>query len=386
MLLILYLVKVAGALAYGYILSANPYYRSIADTWMFYEESVLETDVLISRPDDFFSGLVKSLTNSPGDSLFAGSASQWNNAKSELFIKILAAVNVVTAKSYYTNALFFAFASFLGSSALFRLLKPFATPPVWLLLGCCYLLPSTLFWCSGNHKDTLISAFIFLIFYCSFRLIKFSARSLRHWLLVVFAAPVLFVLRNYTLLLMIPVILTWVIHYRFGVRSTKILTAGALCTVLVICVIPLLPERFNPLQVIVHKQQEFLTLEGKSVLPTTPLQADLSSFAFSLPRAVSYGFFKPFITDIKGLFYLPSFFEVTAVICSIILFAWRRSFPLLLKEPVLWSILIFSMLLMLITGYIVHFVSPLTRYRSIPLPLFLGVMSCVIFFRPNIKN
>ncbi len=150
----LFLVKIASGFAYAWFFSL-PQYVATADTWGFYRDSLKETDWLLRDPAGFVTDLFHYPYEQSGN-LFAGVSSYWNDLKNNVFIKLMAVINVCTDKDYHTNIIVFNFLYFFGPVALFRLVKSsWQFDQRWLVLPV-FLLPSFVFWCSGIHKDGLI--------------------------------------------------------------------------------------------------------------------------------------------------------------------------------------------------------------------------------------
>jgi len=85
------------------------------------------------------------------------------DSNSELFfndnrtlIRIHLALLHFSGGLYIFHVLFFAFLSFIGSTALFHFFHRNSTVPNWVLFICCYCIPSVLFWTSAPLKESLI--------------------------------------------------------------------------------------------------------------------------------------------------------------------------------------------------------------------------------------
>ncbi|HEX8459770.1 MAG TPA: hypothetical protein VF623_00005, partial [Segetibacter sp.] len=114
----LFLVKILAGLAYAKFYTLPKYYAG-ADTWRFYRFSLDETKWLLKDPVAFIKDLFVFGYSSSG-SMFAGENSYWNDLKSNVPVKLMACMNVITHNSYYTNIILFNFIFFIGLVALFK--------------------------------------------------------------------------------------------------------------------------------------------------------------------------------------------------------------------------------------------------------------------------
>src|SRR5690606_33891884 len=114
----LFLIKVMAGMALGWI--SQTWYSQGNDYFTLNNYGSEEYELLKSDPRTFFTSLFSSHYNHY-EGFFSSTGSYWNDLKNNLIIKTLALMHVFTGGNYFVNVLFFLFASFLGSVALFRL-------------------------------------------------------------------------------------------------------------------------------------------------------------------------------------------------------------------------------------------------------------------------
>ncbi len=137
-LILLFIIKIVAGFAYAW-LYARPQYIATADTWHFYNDSLKETAWLLRDPIGFMKDLFYSPYGKSGN-LFSGVSSYWNDLKDNVFIKLMAVINVFTNKSYYTNIIIFNFLFFFGPVALYRLVQPMWKHNKWWLIAATFLI------------------------------------------------------------------------------------------------------------------------------------------------------------------------------------------------------------------------------------------------------
>ena len=136
------------------------------DTWNFHHGSLLEYEILLNDPKEYFTNLFHDPYTKEGvDSFFGSKESYWNDLKSNVFIKILSVFDIFSFGHYYVNVIFYAFLSLFGPMAIYKVMADvFPSQKNTVLLGT-FIVPSFFYWTSGIHKEGLIFVGIALIIY-----------------------------------------------------------------------------------------------------------------------------------------------------------------------------------------------------------------------------
>lgn len=379
-LLSLFFLKVLAGFAYAKFYSL-PKYFSGSDTWKFYQLSLKETIWLKSDPIAFITDIFVYGYSKPGN-IFSGHNSYWNDLKSNLIIKLLACMNVITFDSYYTNIILFNFLFLFGLAALFKNLHIVYPNKKNILIACIFLLPSTLFWCSGIHKDGLILSATGMVIYLFYNGLHtfFSAKKIIGILLCL---VLIFSLRNYVALAILPALFCWWWSNKKPSKSFAIFSVVYIVGIAAFFISPVIIPSINFPLFLANKQNEFLLLNGASVVTSTHLQPGLSSFISYLPVAMDMAFFRPHFSEAKNFSYIPAALEVLLfffIILLAIFFNDRK--PL---KPITLFFIFFSLSILIIAGYTITFSGAIVRYRSFVLPLLLSPLVCMIDLKP-IKN
>jgi hypothetical protein len=372
-LIALFIIKVLAGVAYG-IFYTLPKYHKDSDTWRFYRLSTSETKWLLKSPFSFAKDLFYHHYKSSGN-LFSGVNSYWNDLKSNLIIKITAVFNVLTGSSYYVNVIFFNFLFLIGLVAIFKALSSFFPHKKWAILFGIFLLPSTLFWCSGIHKDGLILSAIGVTIYCFCKLGE-KKYALKYWVFILLSFLLIFSLRNYILFAMLPAIFCWMLCEKYPKLKKEIFVVCYVVGIMIVFIIPFFSHSINPLLLLSTKQHEFLQLTAGSQAQTDVLQPTVSSFISLLPSAVDMAFFRPHITEAKNLFYVLAIGENLLLIILVLFSIFRLNRQKKVPSIVLF-LFAFSIPVLLICGYTIPFTGAIVRYRSLVLPLLVSPLLCI---------
>ena len=372
-LIFLFLVKILAGIAYGKFYTL-PKYSAGADTWRFYRLSLNETSWLLHHPIAFLKDLFIDNYSQSGN-IFSGENSYWNDLKSNVIIKLMAVMNVFTHNSYYSNTIFFNFLFLFGLVALFRVLYEIFPQKKLIIIAGIFLLPSTLFWCSGIHKDGLILSATGIIIYTFNKAVRnnFSAKRIAILILCFLA---IFSLRNFVLFALIPALISWWLSTKTHRNNFAIFGAVYTSGLIFLLIVSLIFPSVNFLAFTANKQHEFLLLQGGSKISLPELQPTISSFISFIPNAIDMAFFRPHLSEIKNVAYLPAFAEnllILLLLLSSVIFLNKN----VLSKPVILALLFFSISILLLSGYTIPFTGAIVRYKSFVLPLLVTPLLCI---------
>lgn len=353
--------KVLAGFAYGYIYA---HVFDSGDSWVYFEESLIEYQKLLTHPVDFFTtGLsFKHIADvfSTADDAF------WSNAGENIFIKLLALLNVLSFGNYYIDVILFNAFSFWGLYRLLLVAYQYITNSRVLVFVVVFFLPSALFWNSGLDKDGLILFFtgglIYSVHYCITR-----QASTGRLIFCVIAFLSVLLLRSVNAVLLLPAIAAWWIAARFSVKAyTSFWVTYGLC-ILIFFLSVYFPPSFNlPLR-LAEKQHQFLLLEANTVLPLTPLKPALMSYIAVLPQAFNHVFLRPYITELKGIFHVMAFAEIVIILMVLMLAVYFSGKQVLnqLAHPFFLFLLFVALSGLLLIGYTVPFPGAIVRYKAV---------------------
>ena len=369
-LIIFFLLKVMVGIFYGWI---GVYYGQLAqmvDTWAYHYQSLLEYQILMNNPSEFFANLVRNPYPEGFSNFFLTQNSWWNDLKANFFVKLLALFNVLSFGNYYVNLIFYSLLSMFGPVALFRVMNaefPSNRIPVML---ASFLIPSFIYWTSGLHKDGLLFTAFGIVCYHFYFGLRDSNFTWRRILWIILGVIMILVLRNFLILALGPALLAWIISLRL--KIAPILTFSL---VYVFCIILFFTGKYiHPKLDVPHavalKQKEFSKLGGGSAVEVTLIEPTPSSFIKNMPQAVSLSFLRPYPSDVRHLLSLAASVEVVTVLSLFLLFLTFKNPPHPFSPFLLFCVFFsFSMLLMI--GYSVNILGAIVRYRSLVFPFLL---------------
>ncbi|MDB5190670.1 MAG: hypothetical protein JWQ96_233 [Segetibacter sp.] len=376
-ILSLFFIKIAAGLAYAAFYKLPRYYEG-SDTWRFFRLSIKEKEWLLSDPVSFVKDVFVHGYSESGN-LFAGENSYWNDLKSNVPVKLLALMNVVTLDSYYTNIILFNFFFFFGPIAIYQLLKQeLHNNKKLLLITGIFLLPSTLFWCSGIHKDGLILSATGLIIFLFNKNIK-GGFSIKNCIAIILLLLIVFSLRNYVALALLPALFCFWLSTKYPSITIVIFSGIYLLGIVLFFTLRYITPSLNFPSFIVKKQHEFIQLDGGSEIFVQALQPTFSSFLKYFPTALDMALLQPH-PQLSKIAYLPAGIEVIllVILFALVLVVPRKNIG---NYPFINFLLFFSISVLLISGYTITLSGAIVRYRSFILPFLISAMLSFLNFK-----
>ena len=378
LVIVLFLFKAAAGVFIGWM-SAR-YYPQGNDYWDMNQYGLEEYHLLTSDPKGFFTNIFHSPYADKYGGFFKATGSYWKDLATNIIIKAVALCDLFSRGNYYINSLFLNFFGFLGHVALYRIFSHvYSKRYQWAVIIASFLVPTTLYFTSGLHKDNIIFAMLGLFCYAFYFCIRQEFTKKRILLLAISAISLL-LLRNYVLIALLPAAMAMY----FADRNNKPFKTfasiyGALIAIVILLAL-LLPAA-SPLQIIVQRQKDFFELPvAVSQMRADTLKSSLESFAAITPAALEHGLFRPYVWEFPKSFLL--FPAVELFICELLfIYVLIRRNVTISYKPFLYFGIFFSLTLLLFAGFIVPNAGSLVRYRSLYLPYLLLPILCGLFPR-----
>ncbi len=366
-----FLLKVALGCLYGYIFL---HYYHGDDTWKYHFQSQAETQLLKTDPLRFFSSLFDLNNETRYSSLFEPVGSFWKELEYVLLIKLIAIFNIFSGGEYYVNVILFSGLTFWGSYYFFRLFSRLFDGRDNITVAVLFFFVPMVFWTSGIRKDGLILLFMSVIFYQYFLFLKNG--QWRKLVFIAFSLLMLFLVRSFLALSMLPVLLAWYIAEK---RTSRVwLSFGiiyGICLVLFFLSARIGPVNFP--QKITDRQQEFFRLSGGSRVQLDTLGTSPADYIYLLPQALNHVLVRPYPGEQTSPLILVSTLETWFLVLMFLLaLAFpAKGFRIIFTHPCIVAILCYGISNYLLVGYTIPFLGAIVRYRIIFETLFLVLIA-----------
>ncbi len=359
------MVAIIGGLVSKYL------YHNQTDLYTYTQQGLKEYYNLFHHPSLFFTdSLPNAFENKWGD-YFGDAHSFWNSLRNNILVKTMGVMNIFSRGSYYINSLFFNVLGFLSSIALYKVfIDIYPNQKRTVIIGC-FLLPSCIYFSSLIGKDLLVAAGLYFIFYDIYFGLKdrFTAKRIG---LIISSFMLILLMRNFVAVLLFPCIIVWMLHEKYKWKATFVYASFFSVIIICICVVQYLPNKYNPLQIVVNKQQAFFSGgAGYSNYTNDTLVANTNSFLKASPKALRHSFVSPYISEFSNIYLNAFAIEILCYYLLFMLMIFYSNKTTTIQNSFLIFGISFSFLIFLFIGYICPNAGSVIRYRSIYLPFFI---------------
>lgn len=368
-ILFLFIIKVAAGVFLGWM--SQRFYPQGNDYWGLNQNGWNEYTMMTTDPKRFLTDIFQSNYGDDYGGFFRGFGSFWNDLKNTLIGKLLAICNIFSRGNYYINSLFLNLGGFFGHVALFRVFSHiYDNRCKWALIIGCFLLPSTLYFSSGIHKDLVVFCMLGLYSYALY--FSFAERStLKRTLLLGVSLIALLFIRNFVAIAILPASLAFIISIKKKWYSGRVFACLYISGIMLLGFIQFIKPSFKPLSIVSQRQEEFLALPyASSQLDKHILKPDVNSLLRNAPQALDHGILQPHIWNIPTRFLVPLAIELLfyqLLFIGMLLF-YRPRPPF---NPFTLYGICLAVTMLIFTGYVVPNIGAIVRYRSLYLPFLI---------------
>ena len=386
---VLFLLKIGAGTALWFVYTYMHTDRATADIYRYFDDGNIMFRAIPNHPLDFIS-MLTGIGNDKEhfDTNYYQVMHNWyRQFESNMYndahtmIRFNAFVRLFSFGHYHVHTVFACFLSSLGLTALYKAFIPRLQGHERMLMIALFLLPSVLFWASGVIKESLLFFGLGLFVWVLMELKRKGALQWKAFLFP-FSVVLLFFLKFYVLLSMIPALVAYIWCRSTSDRqpTLKFVLVYALFITLGLNSEWFYP-RFNILEVLWVKQRDFIGLATEvnagSLVHVTPLEPNLMSFLSQAPHALYMTFVSPITTWSNGVLGLISAIEsIVLIILLTAAFRYKREWSAV-DKPLLLFCVGFCLLLALVIGWTTPVIGALVRYRVPLLPFLMMAGMCI---------
>ena len=377
-IILLFLLKIVAGIAIGWL--SLHFYGPGNDYWDVNREAWKEYQLLVNDPGNYFSNIFTSGYPDGYSGFFSSVNSFWNDLKGNIIIKLVSVFNIFSRGDYYINSLFFNFLVFFGHIALYRVFTKVYSGRSTLAIIGCFLLPSLIYFSSGIHKDGIVFLMLAVLIYCVYQSLEQNRLNKKYLLLIIVSLIFLLLIRHFIFIALVPALIAWIISIKFKQAPLKVFAIVYVVMGLLLFNIDSLISQVKPLEIITRKQYDYMHLPGsETAINLTILNPNFKSFASNTPQALYHILFRPYLWELPVKSLLPLNIELLfyqLLFLAFLFFRRKETGPP--NTPFIWFTIVFTLTILLLTGYIVPNLGSIVRYRSIYLPLIITPLLCSI--------
>jgi hypothetical protein len=356
----------------------NLYILPVSDTVAFHNMGTDDFNLLLRNGREYFSQIFHNPYVHGYSRLFDDYHSFWNNLRTILIVKMVSIFDFFSFKDFWINSLFFNFIVFFGCAALYKVfVRVFPQSGIPLIL-CIFLFPSALFFSAMIHRDGLIFLAISMVVYHLY-FFKKGGNIFKRIVIISLFLLLIFCLRNYVFLLLIPALMAWMLAEKFPKKSLMIFVATYFLGLLFFFLSGLISPKIDFPGYVAKRQESFIQIgkQGNSTIKVDTLKPTFGSFIKNAPQAFDLAFLRPYLSKINETAFAPFALEILLIqILLVLLIFFHKKTPEI--QPIIYFNLFFSISALLIGGYVVPIIGAIVRYRSIYFIFLLIPVVCYI--------
>lgn len=359
--------------------------RLEADTFKYFDDSRFLYNALWEHPMDFFKMLFGiNCENEYFLKHYYSDMYNWYRSydngllnDNRLVIRLNAVLRLFSFGNYHVHSLFFNFLTFIGSYSLARLFLVFSGSK-WKTYLVVFLIPSFVFWSAGILKESILIFALGSFTWNVYKIIS-GIHNRLSYLWILFLIPILFVMKFYVFVALIPAILAWWISQKTKKTIIIHLFTILACLLAALGIGSIFPS-YNFLVIMAAKQGDFINLANflkvNSSIYMDYLEPNLWSFIKASPKAFINTLTRPWPTELKGILFYPPLFENLFIIFILFIGWFYRKKVNAQQWKFIVFCLTFSILLFVIIGLTTPIIGAIVRYKipAIPFLIFVALL------------
>jgi hypothetical protein len=359
--------------------------RSTSDIYKYFDDAKIICSALKVQPKVYLELVFGINENSPEHLNYTSQMRNWSSLdenwlnytktkdtnffnSNRIVTRINALLIPISNGNIFIHVLFFSFLSFIGLFYLYKQISKHNNEISFFIFIIVFLLPSTLLWCSGTLKDTLVLSFVNIFIYSLFKIDE-QRVNLMSFVFLVFLIYLIVLTKYYVAIALIPVLLGYIFKrvFQIGALRSYIIVTSVLLTISFI--LPAVSQTFNVWQVLIDKREESLKTaiwaEANHQIFYNTISNQIGEILINIPLSIFNAVFRPFIWEAgSSPFILISGAENDLIALFLIYCSVKIDFKKLNNEY-----LIFFLLFSISSAFIIGFTTPVTgglvRYKTI---------------------
>ncbi len=362
------LLKMTAGVALGLIYA---YHYGGGDTFQYFHESETITDYFLRFPQQFFSIYFDTMGNT-------GLTSQlvfYDQPRALLFAKIISVFYMLTGGNYWIIGAWLSLINFLCIYLLVGELNRRFPEFKKAAAISFYYLPTFVFWSSGLLKESLAIGVLALAVAMTLQLLRTQKYTdFPCYVILFFAAFLLWELKYFYAAVAVPLLMVLLARDILA-KWIKVSNYHVAFMVLIgFFIVSRLHYNLNMsrvLEVIYNNHQLGLNASGLGTIHFYQFDGSVYGFLINLPLALFSGLFRPLVFEISNGFQGIVAVENTIALVLLLMALWQTRFWGFIKNPMVFSVLIYVILLAVLLAFATPNFGTLSRYKAGYWPFFM---------------
>ncbi|MCO5229720.1 MAG: hypothetical protein M9958_01055 [Chitinophagales bacterium] len=367
-------IKICAALLYSWLNTQIP---TFYDSSFYFREGEIVYSALNENPFYYLQLLIGPNNYFPEPEHLCTYIDQlglWYDFTGYTIVRVNAFFRLFSAGFISVHFLLFSFLSFIGAFYLFKFFERETTLSEYLIVFGIFLIPGTLLWTSGLHKDALVVFAIGILLYNFERVTTYFSWFRFFWVLIAFL--LLVNVRGYLVLAVLPALGAYYWDKKSNVKAVvpyvTILVVMIAVVLVYDCIIPDGYRLANKINII---QKSFLNADGNTSFEIEAIRNSWWSMISAFPSNFLNAFIYPMYNQCYNDWCRLASVESILLCLFIILGFVKVKFKYIFDNSIALFSLSLGFYLMAIIGLVVNNSGAIVRYRSVAvLFIFIGFL------------
>ena len=385
--------KIAGGISFVFIYL---YVYKGGDTTAYFESSMAMRNLLSNSAYDWFQNEFGG-ANWDHFSLFSYDTGyplpyMYFDPQTYMVIRLVNPILLVTFSSYLLTTIILDWIAFAGVWRLFLVFSEHYPNRKKLFALAILFFPSVIFWGSGILKDTFTLSCTGWVVYCIHRIFILKKSRIRYFLILLLNLSIIFLIKPYVIITLLPGALIWIFSYRISNIQNAVFKVLIIPFIIIISI--------GGGTYLMSFMGSYMGKYALDKIATTAMvtQNDLkreyyhghsfdigitdptpSGLLKKFPAAFVAGIFRPYLWESENVVMLISGLENTLILILTVISIFRTNLltflKKLLREPILFFALSFSVFFAFSVGITTSNFGALVRFKIAYLPFYL----CALF-------
>jgi hypothetical protein len=359
--------------------------RSTSDIYKYFDDAKIICSAIKEQPKVYLELVFGLNENSPEHIKYTSQMRNWSSLdenwlnytktkdtnffnSNRIVTRINAVLIPISNENIFIHVLFFSFLSFIGLFYLYKQISIQFKENNLLIFIIVFLLPSTLLWCSGTLKDTLVLSFVNIFVYRLFK-IEEQRINIISTLFLILLIYLIVLTKYYVAIALIAVLLGFTFKRVFKTRTLNSYLIVTCALLIFSLILPLISTTFNVWQVLIDKREESLKTaiwaEANHQIFYNTISNQIGDILINIPLSIFNGVFRPFIWEAgNSPFILISGAENSLIALFLMYCLYKIDLKKLNNE-----LLLFFLFFSIFSAFIIGFTTPVTgglvRYKTI---------------------
>jgi len=381
--LILWAVKVMATLSFLLIYSLYEPYQKGNDSRVYFSDGLVLHETAKTNPDAFLRIMFGKEYSQ--DEKIISKMNYWNRSYDSVvpndnrtIIRINVLMHFVSFGNYMVHLLLMSFFSFIGLMALYKSVVLMNNKQKWISIIPVFLIPSTIFWSSGNIKEPILVFALGMSVWYFFKTMSYFKIS--RLLLFLAYMILLFTIKSYVLFLLIPIMMGYLISKRTNkIPVWAVYSLSYLFMISLGLLVAYIKPSYSFVHLIYTKNLDFInmvnTFHSGSTFAIPNLESSFVDIMLNTPLAIFNALSRPWIWEADIWPKLLAAIENVFLILAMAYLIYKIDFRKSIRHSFFWFCLIFAISLLALSGLVTPNMGALVRYKSPALPFLFIALS-----------